>query len=118
MTAETISWYLMAFKFRYQSEIELHEGITLALTAMRAEFVREYRLTEKDRLDFYLPNERIAIEVKIKGSAAEVLRQLTRYAEHDEIQSIVLVTTRTQQAYRIPTMLNEKAITVCLLRSL
>ena len=45
-----------------------------------------------DRPDFLLGD--VAIEVKVKGTNVEVLRQLHRYAAHEEVLAILLVTTR------------------------
>lgn len=57
--------------------------------------LREYRLSEKDIIDFYLPSLKLGIEVKIKGSPVSIYRQLQRYCLHQEIDHIVLVTVRT-----------------------
>jgi hypothetical protein len=36
----------------------------------------------------------VGIEIKVAGRAAPVARQLRRYAEHDQVRQLVLVTTR------------------------
>ena len=74
-----------------QAEIEawLGEGLP------GVEILREHRLSDRDRPDFFVTDGGIAIEVKIGGrgqSRAGIVRQLGRYAEHDHVQAIVLVT--------------------------
>lgn len=56
------------------------------------EFEREFRLSERDRPDFFVGG-RIAVEVKLKTPRRLVLRQLGRYAEHDKVEAIVLAST-------------------------
>ena len=58
----------------------------------------EYRLGARDRLDAFVevsPAGGIAVEVKTAGGLPAVARQLLRYAEHDEVTGILLVTTRS-----------------------
>lgn len=54
---------------------------------------REVVLTARDRPDFMVGP--LAIELKVKGSPADVARQLMRYAEHPSVGAILLVTTRS-----------------------
>src|SRR5690348_2498018 len=44
------------------------------------------------RLDFLCG--RVALELKVKGGLADLLRQLDRYAKCDQIDALVVVTTR------------------------
>lgn len=52
---------------------------------------REHHLSEKDIPDFMIAG--VAVEVKIKGQRMAIYRQLERYAAHDDVQGIVLVTS-------------------------
>lgn len=58
------------------------------------QFDREVRLTEKDIPDFLIHTERgeILLEVKIRSPRRAIYRQLERYAEHDNVHGIVLLT--------------------------
>ena len=60
----------------------------------------------------------IAMEIKIKGATADVRRQLWRYAEHEAVRAILLVTTRSLQAAQIPEEMNGKPVRVLCLRTL
>lgn len=44
-------------------------------------------------MDFWIPPT--AIEVKVTGSPAAVLRQLYRYAADEQVEALLLVTTRS-----------------------
>lgn len=72
-----------------------------------AAFVREARLSAADIPDFLAGS--IAVEVKIGGSAAEILRQLERYAKHERVSALLLV---TNVPMRVPSLMNGKPVTV------
>ena len=62
---------------------------------------REHRLGGHDRLDVFVRRATeagspgIAVEVKTAGGLPDVAEQLLRYAEHDEVTGILLVTTKS-----------------------
>ena len=85
---------LRSHRFTHTSEDELQRGIAEAFDASGIEYEREVRISKTDRLDFLCGG--IAVEVKIKGSSAEVLRQLFRYAKDPRIERVILATTRSQ----------------------
>lgn len=74
----------------------------------KVEFVREFRLDDKNIIDF-LVNDHIGIEVKIGGSAKDIYRQLERYTAFDQIKEIILVTSRTMG---LPPTINNKPVFV------
>lgn len=60
--------------------------------AAGVKFEREVRLSESDVVDFMING--VAIELKLrKVSKLAVYRQLARYAEHDKVQSLILLTS-------------------------
>lgn len=69
---------------RAQADIEQ------AFIAAGVEFQREHRLSQADIVDF-LVNGNIAVEVKIGGSRMAIYRQLERYAAHDAVTDLLLV---------------------------
>jgi hypothetical protein len=74
-----------------QAEIEvwLRDGLP------EVEILREHRLSDRDRPDFFVTVGGVAIEVKIGGrgqSRTGIVRQLARYAEHDQVEAIILAT--------------------------
>jgi hypothetical protein len=120
MTPAEIVATLQRYRFSCATEDELQRGIALALVAPLGgeTWKREVRLTPQDRPDFFLESYGIVIEVKIKGSFGNTLRQLDRYASLPAVKGIVLVTTRSVQALRMPYMLQGKPLAVCCLHAL
>lgn len=103
---------ISAFRYRFANEDELQQGIDRALRAHLADacVIREHHLGRADRPDFFLRDLGIAVEVKVAGSRMEVVRQLQRYALHDEVRGVVLVTTRT--CHEMPADLCGKPVAV------
>lgn len=85
------------------NEKELQAAIELLLSESIPEFEREYRLDGRNIVDFFCNGT--AIEVKIKGSASRIYKQLERYCEFDEVQDIILVTNK---AMGLPDTINGK----------
>lgn len=75
-----------------------------ALLAAGIPFQREVRLSEGDIVDFVV-GEGIAVEVKIKGAKKAIYRQLERYASHDCVHRIVLLSA---QAISLPATIGGK----------
>jgi len=101
MTPEEMAKYLSGFSFRFNNEKELQYGIDQALQKCEEPYLPEYVLSKTDRVDFYMTETGIGIEVKTndsKGGASlsQVTRQLWRYAKIDAIKAIILVTSRSK----------------------
>ncbi len=99
---------------RHQVVVPNEAELQRALGGMFAEvgwpFDREFRLSAKDRPDFMVDG-RIAIEVKVDGSVADVARQLWRYAQHARVEQLVLITTRSAHKH-LPSNISGKRLTV------
>jgi hypothetical protein len=93
-------------RFNYTNEDELQEGIAAAIATTGLDVDREVILSERDRIDLMVGT--IGIEVKVAGSSAGVLEQLQRYAQHHEIEQLVLVTNKWQ---RLPAEAGGKPLT-------
>ena len=68
-------------------------------------FNKEHQFDKKSTVDFFMPHEGLAIEVKIKGSAMAIYRQLERYAKQDSVKAIVLISAK---AMTLPEKINDK----------
>jgi hypothetical protein len=101
---------------RVQNESELAEIVARVFTEAGLPFEREVRLNERDRIDM-LGHGGVGIEFKIDGSAANLIRQLDRYASCAEISSLLVVTTRRRLA-SLPNSLREKPVLVACMGSL
>lgn len=57
------------------------------------EILREHRLSPADIPDFLIGG--VAVEIKMNSARpASILRQLERYADHSQVEALVLVTNR------------------------
>lgn len=92
---ERIATVLSRYSFLHANEAQLHDGIAQALTGQSLAFKREH-IDGKNRYDF-LCEAGVVIEVKVDGSASEALRQADRYCESDQVQAVVIATTRAWQ---------------------
>jgi hypothetical protein len=93
MTVEALAELLSNYRFRAEGEHMLQDGIAEALSLEGVSSVREHRM-ESDQPDFWLPEDRIAIEVKVGGGMASVMRQVDRYCQNSDVTGVLLVTTR------------------------
>jgi hypothetical protein len=101
-------------RFRASNERELQDCIAQAfafelLSENGPAFRREVRLSSADVVDFMV--EDVAVEVKMQGSLAAVTRQLHRYAQHDDVRALVLVTS-LQRLGNQPEQMNGKPLRV------
>jgi hypothetical protein len=92
-------------RFHFNTETDLQNGIEQWLTG-KFEFRREVELNDADRIDFLVGA--VGVEVKIGGSRADVIRQLHRYAQCDQIEALLLVTTRVR--HEMPDTINNKPL--------
>lgn len=90
--AEKIASVLPRYRYRFARETDLHDGIAQVLAANSIAYVHEFVAGPKDRFDFICG--RVVIEAKIKGSAAEALQQVDRYCAREDVDAVVLVSTR------------------------
>lgn len=110
MTVEAICLALGGRAMCTIDESELASAVARLLTEAGIPFEQEYRLSSRDRIDFMVGS--VGVELKVEGSPADIIRQLHRYAEHDAIEELVLVTTRRKHAFLIPRELRGKKIAV------
>lgn len=98
-------------RFRYRNEIQLHDGIAALLASNGIEGLRrEVRLSEHDRIDFLLGD--LGIEVKVGGRHGDVWRQMLRYAQHDSIGALLLITTRACHVTGAPLEIDMKPVRI------
>jgi hypothetical protein len=109
MNARELKGLLAAYRIDCTDELTLQEGIARILTEHAVPFEREYRLGARDRPDFFVAG--VAVECKVGGSVTELIRQLTRYAEHECVAELLVVTSRLRHN-KTPVWLSEKRVTV------
>jgi len=82
---------LSAYRFRFVTERDLQDGIEQALLENGIEFSREKSISRAERPDFLVNG--VAVEIKIKGTLSSLLRQVSRYASHDDVVAVLVVGT-------------------------
>lgn len=90
-------------KFSLHNEKILQHEINAVLFTANVSIQREYRLDEKNVIDFFCVG--VGVEIKINGSRKEIFRQCQRYCQFNEITSLILVTNR---AMGLPESINNK----------
>lgn len=107
--AERIGTVLRAESFVHVAERGLHEQVAAALAAAGLPVEREVRLGPADRIDLLVGD--VGVEVKVKGAANAVMRQLLRYSHSDRVERLVLVTIRAAHL-RLPRTAGGKQLSV------
>lgn len=93
MSAQEICDVLRELAPTFVTEADLQRELQNALSAAGVASVREVVLSaDAGRIDILSGS--IGVEVKVKGTLQDVSRQLSRYAACQEIEELVLVTTR------------------------
>lgn len=103
----TVERVLSGHRFRYDDERQLQTGIETALRAAGLDVQREASLGAAGTIDFLIDG--LGIEIKVRGSRAEVTRQVHRYLQHDSVIALLLVTTRAELS-RIPPLISGKRV--------
>lgn len=101
---------LTTLRIATATEELVQTAIERVFTQAGLEFEREVRLAPRDRIDFMVGS--CGIEVKIKGSTADVQAQLQRYAQSTRVTELVLITTRVQHGSKIDSVAVGKPLRV------
>lgn len=105
VTAAEVTAHLRGGRYRQGDEFLLHEDLASRLGGTVA-FEREVVLGPGERIDFLCAGG-IGIECKARATRKAIYRQLGRYARHDRIQSLILVTAT---ALGLPAMIEGKPV--------
>lgn len=90
-TTEQIVRLIQSHRFDLSDEKRMQAQLANVLSEKEIVFSREHRLSSKDIPDFLVDG--VVIECKLKGQRKmDIFKQLKRYAEHDEVKALVLVT--------------------------
>lgn len=93
-------------RFSRASEKQLQDRLEHVFLRWGMDFEREKSLSKKDRPDFLFSNG-VALECKVDGGLQSHLRQMKRYAGHDAVTGVLLVSMRP---YQMPETLNGKPV--------
>lgn len=104
--AEMICGRLTSYRLSVSTEAALHVDVDRVLHTIYPLVEHEYDLGGgHGRIDFYIPELQIGLELKVKGGAALVARQLHRYCQSPKLRALVLVTTNPLHS-RLPKEIN------------
>ncbi len=106
---------LRSHRYNFANEIEFQDGIAKVLDEAFIPYQREHDLGENGIIDFFCNG--IGVEAKIKGSRAQLMRQVARYAKHESLKSVIVASIRMAQIASFPHRLNDKNITTVFLGS-
>ncbi len=98
---------LARIRTRASTEADLQAAVGMAFKLARVPHEQQVRISPHDRLDFLAGD--VAVELKVDGSAAALLRQLDRYAAHERVGAIVVVSTRARHL-EMPAALRGKPV--------
>lgn len=117
--ARTVADHLGRHTYRWTTEHDLQQGIGAVLAQGFEHCRAEAAISPKDRPDFlvYAEDCTVAVEVKVRGSFALILRQLGRYAQHDRVDALVLAAGRRTLLPGMPTTLLGKPVISVLTRA-
>jgi hypothetical protein len=112
LTAHELARRLARYRFPVSVEKAMQDAVESALRTEKLEFSREVT-RGADRPDFVVGA--VGLELKVKGSAGDVLRQLERYAAWPELTDLLLVTSKG--AHRaLPAQVGGKPLVVLVVR--
>lgn len=109
MSARSIVAVIREHRFPFGDEDLLQEALADVLATNGHAVEREVRLNARDRIDLLVDGQ-VGVEVKIDGPARRVVAQLRRYAQHDRLGELILVTRCAR--HQAPAALNGKPVTV------
>lgn len=106
-----LSSEIAQYNFNYSNEADLQNGLRQVFETIDSPFKSEYKLSDKDRIDFYWPDSKIGVEVKISHPLAALTRQVHRYLQHEEISGILIVSGRVR-LNQIPQIISGKPVQI------
>lgn len=112
VTARELAQRLGRYRFPVSVERAMQDAVESALRAEKLAFRREVT-RGADRIDFVVGS--VGVELKVKGSAAEVERQLHRYSAWEDLTELLLVTTRGHHL-AVPAAIGGKPVLVHVVR--
>ncbi|WP_214565925.1 hypothetical protein [Aliiroseovarius lamellibrachiae] len=90
-TPELVTRVLRGIPLPVSTEAAMQDAVEQALTDHAFPFERELRMGSSNRIDFMVQGG-IGIEVKTRCARRQIHRQLARYADHPDVNALILVT--------------------------
>lgn len=88
----SIAGELSKYRYRYNSEIQLQDGMQRVLEQAGYQVLREHLLgARRQRSDLWIDG--LVVEVKVDGSLAAALRQVSDYMKVEKVRGVILAST-------------------------
>jgi hypothetical protein len=98
---QTLAGSLSKGRFPLDSEAACHDAVCRYLDAQGIQFERERIFDARNRGDIFFPQSCILIEIKVKGSRADIKAQCERYMRLELVMGLVLLTSRSVAIDRV-----------------
>lgn len=85
---------LSTVRLPVQDEKETQAAIGKLLSQNKISHFKEWKFDEKNIVDFFV-GAKIAVEIKIKGSARKIYKQCERYCQFESVSELLLITNRS-----------------------
>lgn len=114
MNATEVVATLARYRIMGLAEAVVQDQIERALRQEGIAFEREVELAPGDRIDFMVGA--VGVEVKTKGTRAQIIRQLARYIRNDRVGEVILAATSRRVLASMPDEITGAPITKHLLQ--
>lgn len=91
-STQAIIELIKSVKLQHSTEFLMQGDLYELFHSLGIPFEKEYQLSKTSTVDLFING--VAIECKVKGQPIQIHRQLERYALHDEVKAIILVTAK------------------------
>lgn len=107
ITMSTIASFCVQQRFDVSQEKVAQAGMEVALETGGFDFKREHALGPKDKPDFLIIRDgfNIVVEMKTRAQRVKIFKQIERYAKHDSVDGVVLL---SRTAMGLPDIINGK----------
>jgi hypothetical protein len=115
LDAQMLCQAIAAGRLRYTTEAQLQQALADLFADAGIDADGQVRLGVHERPDFMAGG--VAVELKVKGTLGDLTRQLGRYAAHDQVTAVIVV-TRCARHRDVPREINGKPVYVVWLSGL
>ena len=105
MKVENLIEQLKSRRLPILNEKETQAQIGQIFAGLNYKFAREYKLDNKNIIDFYIFDGKIGIEVKLRSPVFKTYSQCARYCQSDKIDQLLLITSKSMG---LPKVINGK----------
>lgn len=104
---DTLLEFLSSLRLDAAQEKRAQLQLDEALEKAGWSYEREHRLSSRDIVDFFVDvdGQKVALELKTRAQRKRIYRQVERYAQHETVAAVILLTGTAMQ---LPETINHK----------